>query len=458
MMLRSIPVNYKFQKNILIDKTLSFCPFCLKLIPAKIVEKNGKIFMEKKCCKDMSILLENDSNFYKKSRLPNRRFFYSLEDLKKIKSMTHMRKEIDLTTSYLTIYTTLDCNLNCPICFLKMEPSCPKTINMPFNHIIKIIKKNKHKLIYLTGGEPTLRDDLPEIIKAVIKNDSTPVLCTNGLKLIDLDYVKKLKDAGLKIVAFSFDSFNDKHYEILRGKKLLLVKMLALKNLKNEGMDVWLIPVIGKDINEDQIGPIIKFACKNTFIKNVAFSPLNLCDNNDEHSATKSDIVKVINKDFKEFNEKIFCETKNFYSNLYNTIIKLLSGTVDEKLIVEKFGYFYGSDVIYFRVKNNKIYPVLKLKSLIEINRVLEKSLAEKSKTKFLLTLIKNIKTFAKPELAFIFLKVLYNRFNLPKALTKMRFLRIGILFLESSFNIDLKEKYFGGAVPERITAAQTSE
>ncbi|MBI5014728.1 MAG: radical SAM protein [Deltaproteobacteria bacterium] len=64
--------------------------------------------------------------------------------------------------------------------------------------------------IRLSGGEPTLRDDLPEIVALCARYGKRAVLLTNGLRLADRRYLRILKEAVLRGVHFAFNGFRDR--------------------------------------------------------------------------------------------------------------------------------------------------------------------------------------------------------------------------------------------------------
>lgn len=55
---------------------------------------------------------------------------------------------------------------------------------------------------------------------------------TNGIKIANFSYLKRLKYAGLNEVHLQLDGFEDSVYEKIRGEKLLQVKLKALENLE----------------------------------------------------------------------------------------------------------------------------------------------------------------------------------------------------------------------------------
>jgi MoaA/NifB/PqqE/SkfB family radical SAM enzyme len=80
-------------------------------------------------------------------------------------------------------------------------------------------------VINFVGGEPLLRDDLPQILRSVDKDLSTTVLFTNGSRLAER--AKELKDAGLDSVYISIDAADAEHHDRFRGKTGLFDQAIA---------------------------------------------------------------------------------------------------------------------------------------------------------------------------------------------------------------------------------------
>ncbi len=90
--------------------------------------------------------------------------------------------------------------------------------------------------VTFTGGEPTLREDLYELIKHVDKEKAITQMFTTGY-FLDKKMAKKLKDAGLQAVQISIDSPDPKEHNKLRGIPGLFDKAMdAIKNAKEAGL------------------------------------------------------------------------------------------------------------------------------------------------------------------------------------------------------------------------------
>ncbi|MBQ4369541.1 MAG: radical SAM protein, partial [Oscillospiraceae bacterium] len=133
-------------------------------------------------------------------------------------------------------------------------------------------------LLQLSGGEPTVRDDLPEIVRYAVKAGCKYIqLNTNGLRLAEQrGYARELAEAGLSFVFLQFDALDDKAYLKLRGRKMMLEKLRAIKACASAGLGVALVPMIVPGVNDGQIGDILRFAVKNSpAVRGVHFQPVS---------------------------------------------------------------------------------------------------------------------------------------------------------------------------------------
>ena len=159
-------------------------------------------------------------------------------------------------------YVTSRCNLKCPVCYEGNQALEEPTLD----DLRRVLPTLRHARVLLCGAEPTCREDLPELIRAVNERN-TAVLMTNGIRLADPDYVRRLREAGLGSVILAINGLDDEVYRRTNGRPLLDVKLKALENLGREDIVAHLSATITRGINEDQIGPIISLArrAKNVF-------------------------------------------------------------------------------------------------------------------------------------------------------------------------------------------------
>ncbi len=241
----------------------SVCPQCLKIIEADVIEKDGKVIISKVCPehgKFECLHIWDDPWCYEK-----------------------INKLFENERTYpngILIDLTLRCNMNCPFCFSSDTDNQNLDFKEPtIDDIIDDVNKFKKivpfSTVFLFGGEPTMRDDIFEIISRLKELVPDVCLFTNGLKLSDEDYVHKLKNSGIDYVVLQLDSLDVEKNEKIRGENFLDEKLSAVSNLDKYDISVDLFTVIMKDINEDDIGGIILFASKNSkIINNIYLSTI----------------------------------------------------------------------------------------------------------------------------------------------------------------------------------------
>lgn len=241
------------------SKTKSLCPLCKKLLEAEIFEEKGSMFMKKNC--------PNHGEF--KVKIAKYAWFY--KGLNKFYDNLYKNKKNFIPNPlYYSIRITQKCNLSCPICFIRTQRSSSEDEDISLeefkNKLDKI--KNKKVTIHLTGGEPTLREDLIEIISLIKKSGNIAGLYTNGVIISkNTEYLKKLKKNGLKSVYIWVDTIeNGEIYKTTRGEDFRELNKKTLGNLEKLKMPTKIIMVAIKSLNEDEINPLFKLVKENNFI------------------------------------------------------------------------------------------------------------------------------------------------------------------------------------------------
>jgi len=183
------------------------------------------------------------------------------------------------------IDVTNRCNLRCPICFAnaaatgyiyepRFDEICSMIDNLAANRPVPV------KALQLSGGEPTLRDDLPEIVRYAHSAGIPHVeVNTNGVRTAkDPAYLRRLCQSGVSSFYLQFDGVTPDPYKVTRGLDLLPTKLRSLENFKNEGHDSTILVVtLVRGINDNQIGDIIDFAARNhDIISCVNVQPISI--------------------------------------------------------------------------------------------------------------------------------------------------------------------------------------
>jgi len=192
--------------------TVSLCEVCYRHIPAERFEKDGKMMLGKTCPKHgyTEVVLDSDSDFYKSQQYTKRK-----------------------PGSYWLDITNR-CNLDCPHCY-QMPDNTSKDPSIEF--LLEQIRSwpDNSYSISLVGAEPTVRKDLPELIKAIQALPGSPrnvIVVTNGVYLAKWDYVKRFQ--GIPNLKWTF-GLNHPDYN---GGNIRVKQMEGLENCFKLGLDV----------------------------------------------------------------------------------------------------------------------------------------------------------------------------------------------------------------------------
>lgn len=143
-------------------------------------------------------------------------------------------REYKKRTDHLVLPVTYRCNLKCKYCYTLSNSTMPLPKDRTVDRLARIAADFGGN-ISLIGGEPTVREDLTELIGAIKSESKTSrvSVCTNGQRLRDIDYVKGLRESGLDFV---FLSVNDITYD---GPVVYRNKLEALENCRKLRLPVW---------------------------------------------------------------------------------------------------------------------------------------------------------------------------------------------------------------------------
>ena len=171
------------------------------------------------------------------------------------------------------------CNLACPVCFATAGETPPPdpTLAALAERFERIFATTGPVNVQLSGGEPTVREDLPDVVAACRKAGFSFVqLNTNGLALArDPGLAQRLAEAGLVSVFLQFDG-NDDACRVLRGAPLLATKLAAIDACVAAKIGVVLVPTVAPGVNDNQLGDIVRLArAKAPGVRGVHFQPVS---------------------------------------------------------------------------------------------------------------------------------------------------------------------------------------
>lgn len=396
-----------------IKNTKSICPECLVALDAEIFEKDNKVYIKKQCSKHGSFqeLYWSDYDQY----VGAEKLRYDGEGLenphtKKDKGCPYdcgICPEHKSHTALAIIDVTNRCNLTCPVCFANAasagyvyEPTKKEIIKMLEN-----LRNNKPvpaTALQFSGGEPTIRKDLLEIVQKAKEMGFRHVeINTNGIRLAQsLDFCKKLKEAGVSTIYLQFDGLTSEVYKYIRGIDLLKKKMQAIENCRKAGIhSLVLVVTLVKGVNDNQLGDIIRFAAKNfDVIRCINVQPVSLCgrlpqEKRDKMRITIPDFMKLVEE---QTNGEI--KVSDFYPVPTVVPISKAIGALKDKRYLEFTAHPHCGMATYVLIEEEKIIPITRyanvekfIKSMKKIYELAKQGSKNKAKLR-LLTAARHVK------------------------------------------------------------------
>ena len=312
----------------------SICPDCGIPVPASYERRGDLVYLEKNCSKHgiSRVLASEDSDAFERwiafpsVTVPPRVYIAAAKE--PLSDVEHFSKtECPLhcgpcenhlmTACCVLVNVTERCNQRCPYCFadagddrshcvlhaadsekhkrqsreaIQSDPPL-SVIDGWLDRLIELGEERKFN-IQISGGEPTVRDDLPEIIRMCSgKGFEYIQLNTNGRRIAEsASYAKTLKAAGLSTVFLQFDGISDDVYKTLRSEPLFEIKKAAVRNCGEAGLPVTLVPTVLKSVNLSQVGAIVGFMLENiSVVKGVHFQPASFFGRQSEERNTDGD-------------------------------------------------------------------------------------------------------------------------------------------------------------------------
>jgi len=327
----------------ILENIQSICPLChkegiIQKIDASIIEENNKILIVKNCQKHGSFkeIYFSDVELYKKWM----QYKVTGDPVQCVKtSVLNDPKlyEEHLSQTILTnLVVTTRCNQKCTYCNIKAsdvdyvyEPSLSQ-----LRGLMKQTRTDQplgSKAIQITGGEPTLRDDLFDIIQIARDVGFSHIqIHTDGLKLAEnIEYCQHLKDEKVNTIHLSFNGVTKSTNELIEENKK------AIENLRKANLNVCLVPVMIGNKNIHEAGKIVRFAFKNIdIVRGVHFQPISFCGrannvNDDERNHQRVEYTIIIDKIEKEF--KGLISRNDFYPSCISYTILHLIETISHE-------------------------------------------------------------------------------------------------------------------------------
>lgn len=295
-------------------ETKSICPECHRTIDASVFEKDNKMLIEQICPQhgrfedvywsDAALFHKFDKYWHTGSGLDNP----MNEENEGCPHDCGICPNHKTTTILANIDVTNRCNMHCPVCFANAKTSgyiYEPTIDQ-IRDMMLMLRSEKPVPCYavqFSGGEPTVRDDLPELVAMAHDLGFLQIqIATNGVRLAkSVEFGKKLMHAGLKTVYLQFDGVSEEPDLKLRGFNTFPLKQKAIENCRSAGIkSIALVPTVTKGVNDHEVGDIIRFAADRLdVVKGVNFQPVSFTGRIDQDKREKGritipDVMKLV--------------------------------------------------------------------------------------------------------------------------------------------------------------------
>src|SRR4030095_12419195 len=261
-------------------------------IPASILERDGKIVIEKTCSihGTFTDTLSINPDFLKRieSLFPGRDFDAVTDRLHNhgTSSIKHGRGAV------LTIDLTNRGTMRCYPCFMDAN-QVGYVHELTLDEVKQLlddavsIKPRRQMTVQFSGGEPAISPIFLDAVRYAKEVGYFSIqAATNGIRLAqDPDFARAARDAGMRIAYLQFDGVGEAANAHRRVGNLFDVKLRAIENCYAAGIDVCLVVTVVNTINNDQVGSIVKFALENCDkISFVSFQPVSFTGRDEDIS------------------------------------------------------------------------------------------------------------------------------------------------------------------------------
>ncbi len=274
------------EKMPVLERTKTVCPECKLIIDGTIYKDEDNVMIRKNCPEhgltvekywedyDMYVKMKN-YNYYGRG-FDNPNYINKGENCPFDCGICERHKS---HTGLANVVITNRCHLSCWYCFFYAKEG--EAIYEPtldeIERIFTVLRTQKPipaNALQITGGEPTMREDLVKIVGMAKKAGFDQIqLNTTGINLgAHPEEAVKLRHAGVSCLYMSYDGVSKRanpknHWEV----------PATLDACRKANLGVVLVPTVIRTINDHELGNIINFALNNSdIVRAVNFQPVSL--------------------------------------------------------------------------------------------------------------------------------------------------------------------------------------
>jgi hypothetical protein len=284
------------------NQTQSFCPVCLEVLPARVLDTDRGAVMEKSCAEHgpFSAVLSPDVDLYERlSRGEGKVSGPWTPNVGTDRGCPHhcgLCPEHEQHTCVAILEITSRCDLECPVCLASSFPRGRDLEREVIERALRGLLASQGQVasLQISGGEPTQHEDLIEIIRYAASLGFHKVeMYSNGVALAaDPHLAGRLRDAGLTCLYLQMDGLESEVSLCLRGRDLVREKARAMENCTKADLQVVLSATVVPGLNDHALWELIRFGVEEK-LTGVNFQPLTLSGRVPSHMARGSERFTV---------------------------------------------------------------------------------------------------------------------------------------------------------------------
>jgi 7,8-dihydro-6-hydroxymethylpterin dimethyltransferase len=295
--------------EVFLEFTKSICPVCKRVLDAEVNVRDNRVILRKRCPEHglFEALVYSDAELYMAQQRYNKPGTLPLEFQSEVRDGCPldcgMCPEHKQHACLAVIEVNSGCNLDCPICFADSGHQ-PDGFSLSYEQVEFMLDRfvaaeGEPEVVQFSGGEPTIHPQILEFIAlAQEKGIRMVMLNTNGIRIArDRAFARALGELRPHLY-LQFDGFELDTHLTIRGKDLRADKQRALERCAEEGLAVTLVAAIEKEVNEHEVGAIVRFAVTHPAVRAVAFQPVTHSGRHVQFDPlerlTNADVMKLV--------------------------------------------------------------------------------------------------------------------------------------------------------------------
>ncbi len=297
------PPERKAAPYIFHSQSSSLCETCLRVVPAKVIIEEDKVFYLKRC-KDhgvMKTMISDDLAYWQQQKIwikpGDRPLIPQTRTEAGCPFDCGLCPDHEQHSCLAIVEINQACNLACPVCFANATDLHGSHVPLATIEAMLdalVASEGEPDLVQISGGEPTIHPQFFEVLDACKARPIRHVMInTNGLRIAqDPDFVDRLASYAPRLeVYLQFDSLSDEALMDIRGAKLARIRQKALEELERVGLSTTLVAVIKRGVNDKEVPAIINHALTWKCVRGVTFQPVQDAGRNEGFEAKDNRIV-----------------------------------------------------------------------------------------------------------------------------------------------------------------------